>query len=150
MEAESIFVLIPVVAIIGGISVAIAAIISTTKVRELRIRERIAMIEKGLVPPPEVDPDGFDRAMRHHDWSAGRRRERGPGLRRAGVMVLSIGIGMTLLIAVAGGSVRAGIGVGGFLMVIGVALLINSLFEADDRYADLPPGSPAAQTPSQK
>ena len=37
------------------------------RMRELRIRERIAMIEKGLVPPPEVDPAGFDRAMGRYD-----------------------------------------------------------------------------------
>ena len=40
-------------------------------------------------------------------------------------MVLAIGLGMTFLISVAGGSVREGIGVGGFLMIIGVALLMG-------------------------
>jgi len=57
------FWMIPVVAIIGGISVAITSIRAEARLRELRIRERIAMIEKGLVPSPEVDPRGFDRAM---------------------------------------------------------------------------------------
>jgi len=51
----------PIVAIIGAFTTAIVATLSRARVRELEIRERIAMIEKGLVPPPEVDPHGFDR-----------------------------------------------------------------------------------------
>ena len=37
--------------------------LSRARIREFEIRERIAMIEKGLVPPPEKDPDGFDRVL---------------------------------------------------------------------------------------
>jgi len=112
MEPSSMFWFIPIAAILGGISVAIAGIISNTRLREARIRERIAMIEKGLVPPPEVDPAGFDRAMSRHERPG--LGGPGPALRRAGIMILSIGFGLMFLIAVAGGSVRAGIGVGGF------------------------------------
>ena len=138
-------IIIPVVAIIGGISIAIAGILSSARVREARIRERIAMIEKGLVPPPEVDPAGFDRAMSLHE----RPGRGGPGaaLRRAGVMILSIGFGLMFLIAVAGGSVRAGIGVGGFLVMIGLAFLVNSLFEPHGRHTPVPPGPPVPPAP---
>ena len=140
MELGSMIVVIPIVAIIGGISVAIAGIISNTRLREARIRERIAMIEKGLVPPPEVDPAGFDRAMsRHEHRSFGGP---GPALRRAGIMILSIGFGLMFLISVAGGSVRAGVGVGGFLIMIGLAFLVNSLFEPYGRNIPVPPGPP--------
>jgi hypothetical protein len=55
--------LIPVVAILAGCAMAIAKTMAAARVRELEIRERIALIERGLVPPPEVDPSGFDRAM---------------------------------------------------------------------------------------
>lgn len=139
--------LIPIVAIIGGISVAIAATISKGRVRELQIRERIAMIEKGLVPPPEVDPAGFDRAMSQHELSAGPGRGVKSGLRRAGVMVMSVGFGLVLLISVAGGSVRTGIGVGGFLIIVGLAFIVNSLFESQDRHTPVPPRPLAPTTP---
>ena len=56
--------LIPIVAIIGGITVAIVSTIAKGRVRELEIRERIAMIERGMVPPPEADPAGFERSLR--------------------------------------------------------------------------------------
>ena len=145
MEPSSMFWFIPVAAILGGISVAIAGIISNTRLREARIRERIAMIEKGLVPPPEVDPAGFDRAMSRHDRPG--LGGPGPALRRAGIMILSIGFGLMFLIAVAGGTVRAGVGVGGFLVILGLAFLINSLLEPQrDLHTPGPPGPPVPPT----
>ena len=134
-------VLIPVVAIIGGICVGIAGILSSARVREARIRERIAMIEKGLVPPPEVDPAGFDRAMHRHERSGYGGPAR--GLRRAGILVMGVGLGLMFLISVAGGTVRQGIGVGGFLVIVGLAFLVNSLFEPYGRHTPVPPGPPA-------
>ncbi|HEY2906166.1 MAG TPA: hypothetical protein VGJ29_09715 [Vicinamibacterales bacterium] len=128
--------LIPVVAIIGGITVAIVATITKGRIRELEIRERIAMIEKGLVPPPEVDPRGFERVMDRYDrvrqatdapWrnsvSSGRHR-------RAGVTLMGVGFGLMVLISIAGGAPDAGVGVGGFLVVIGLAFFVNSFFDA--------------------
>src|SRR3979409_1290065 len=124
----------------GWAVIAVFSTWSNTRVRELEIRERIAMIEKGLVPPPEVDPAGFDRAMHRHERPGFGGP--GPALRRAGIMILSIGFGLMFLIAVAGGSVRAGIGVGGFLVMIGLAFLVNSLFEPHGRNTSVPPGPP--------
>src|SRR5438105_1099162 len=101
--------LIPIVAIIGAFTTAIIATLSRARVRELEIRERIAMIEKGLVPPPEVDPHGFDRAMDRYD------RLRTPGMRprrhrSAGVTLMGVGFGLMVLIAFAGESPSAAIG----------------------------------------
>ena len=69
------------------------------------MRERIAMIERGLVPPPEVDPRGFDRAMSRYD----RYASAPPGRhRRAGVTLMGVGFGLMVLIGVAGESPRRG------------------------------------------
>ena len=67
-------------------------------------------------------------------------------------MILSIGFGLMFLIAVAGGSVRAGVGVGGFLIMIGLAFLVNSLFEPHGRHtpAPGPPVPPAPYPPRQE
>ena len=56
--------LVPIVAIAGGIMVAIVSTVTKGRIRELEIRERIAMIERGMVPPPEADPAGFERSLR--------------------------------------------------------------------------------------
>jgi hypothetical protein len=124
---DLIWMLVPITAIAGAFGTAIAATRARARVRELEIRERIAMIEKGLMPPPEVDPRGFDRAMAIYDraqWSTSSARHR-----RAGIVLVAIGIGLFLMIGVAGDEPHAGIGVGGFVGVLGLAFLINSLFE---------------------
>src|SRR5262249_29446005 len=99
----------------------------TARVRELEIRERIAMIERGLVPAPEVDPRGFDRAMhrierREYRQGSGRHR-------RPGVTLMGVGFGLIVLIAFTAGEPSVPIGVGGFLVVIGIAFFINSLID---------------------
>jgi len=129
--------LIPIIAIVGAFTTAIIATLSRARVRELEIRERIAMIEKGLVPPPEVDPHGFDKAMDRYD----RYRVRAPRRHRsAGVTLMGVGFGLMVLIAFAGESPSSALGVGGFLVVIGFAFFLNSLF--DNRYDPPMPTSP--------
>ena len=128
--------LIPIVAIIGAFATAIIATLSKARVRELEIRERIAMIEKGLVPPPEVDPRGFDRAMDRYDRLSDLKRSyraRAPRRHRsAGVTLMGVGFGLMVLIAFTGESPSSAIGVGGFLVVIGLAFFLNSLFDRHD------------------
>lgn len=125
MDVETVAVFIPIAGILGGISVAIVGIISRMRLRELRMRERIAMIEKGLVPPPEVDPAGFDRGM-GYGHGGGYVRAR---LRRVGIILMGVGLGLMVLITLTGDTVREAVGVGGFLVILGLAFLINSLFE---------------------
>jgi Flp pilus assembly protein TadB len=120
---------IPITAMVGAFVFAIIQTIMKSRVRELEIRERIALIERGLVPPPEVDPRGFDRAM--HRLERQQVRSGAGRHRRAGVTLIGIGLGLMVLIAFAGGEPGTAIGVGGFLAVIGIAFFINSLI--DDR-----------------
>jgi hypothetical protein len=133
--------LIPIIAIVGGCTIAIVATIAKARVREAEIRERIAMIEKGLVPPPEVDPGAFDRALSRADQIASfRRRRHGSGRhRRTGITLMGIGAGLVVLIGFTSGEISNGLGVGGFIMIIGLAFLINSLFEDPVDYRGAPP-----------
>ena len=125
--------LIPIVGTICAFAFVIVLTLSKARVRELEVRERIAMIERGLVPPPEVDPRGFDRAMYRYE----RHRYRSPGRhRRAGVTLIGVGLGLMMLISVAGGAMNEGIGVGGFFVIMGLAFFVNSLF---DHPAEDPP-----------
>ncbi len=134
--------LIPIVAIIGAFATAIVQSIHRARIRELEIRERIAMIEKGLVPPPEVDPRGFDRAMHRYDrLQVGRGG--GARHRRAGIVLIGVGVGLMVLIGFSGAP-DEGLGVGGFLCVLGLAFLINSLFERREPPAPPTSGSTGA------
>ena len=130
--------LIPIVGTICTFAYVIILTLSKARVRELEVRERIAMIERGLVPPPEVDPRGFDRAML---VMANSRRHRAPGRhRRAGITLMGVGFGLMMLISVAGGAMNEGIGVGGFFVIMGLAFFINGLFDHPaDRFESAPP-----------
>lgn len=133
--------LIPIVGTICTFAYIIVLTLSKARVRELEVRERIAMIERGLVPPPEVDPRGFDRAMQVYD----RTRHRSPGRhRRAGVTLMGVGFGLMMLISVAGGAMNEGVGVGGFFVIMGLAFFINGLFDHPGEFQSAPPPRPLA------
>jgi uncharacterized protein DUF6249 len=135
--------LIPITAIIGAFAFVIVKTLVRARVRELEIRERIAMIERGLVPAPEVDPRGFDRAMGRFER---REYRRGSGRhRRAGVTLMGVGFGLMVLIAFTSNETSVAIGVGGFLVVIGIAFFINSLIDGgsyEPRYVPPSFGAP--------
>jgi hypothetical protein len=128
---------IPLLAISGGFVFLIIRTVLRSRVRELEIRERIAMIERGLVPPPEKDPRGFDRAMLMHQYVVTRRSSPRHRHRRAGVTIMGVGFGLMVLLAFTA-DIQVGLGVGGFLVVLGLAFFVNSLLDGD---SDAPLGA---------
>jgi hypothetical protein len=119
---EVIGFVIPIVAIAAWALLRIVSTVMHARVRELEVRERIAMIEKGMVPPPEVDPNGFEREMTRRDRgvmspSSYRNSCRH---RRVGVTVAFVGLGLMIML-------YPSFRVGGFLLVLGIGFLVNSL-----------------------
>jgi hypothetical protein len=152
---------IPALAIIGSFVYVIVQTLVRARVRELEVRERIAMIERGLVPPPEKDPNGFDRAMdryervrtqfhdRDDDWDW-RPRRSSSRYRSAGVTLMGVGFGLMLLLMFTAGEPNVAVGVGGFLVVMGLAFLVNGLISHRseyDRYPYPPPSRPSSPAP---
>jgi hypothetical protein len=137
---DDLFWLIPISAIVGGIVYAIMKEQAAARLRELEVRERIAMIEKGFIPPPEANPRGFEQAMEAIDQNAasadhpGTRHHRAPERHRsAGITLIGIGLGLMLMLGIAADSPERGIGIGGFVAMIGLASLINGMVERRDR-----------------
>lgn len=149
--------LIPIVAILGSFVYLIIKTLSYSRIRELEIRERIAMVERGLVPPPEVDPRGFDREMDRHERRYARDYARYASRplrhRRSGVTVMGVGFGLMVLIAFAGGDPNVAVGVGGAILILGLAFFINGMLGTSEelpmsygpRYAPPPPPPAPAQ-----
>jgi hypothetical protein len=138
--------LIPIAAIASACVIAVISIVSRTRVRELEIRERIAMIERGLVPAPEVDPRGFDRAMERLDRGISRpRRQPVERNRGAGIALIGIGCGLVVLFTFANDSPRVGFGIGGFLIFLGLSFVVNSLVQRQQNWPASPyPSGPVA------
>ena len=140
---------IPLAAITGWALITLYRMHVAGKAREQVHRERLAMIEKGLVPSPVADPRGFDRAVRRYD----RRPGRGPHRHRsAGVTLVGVGLGLMLMIAFAGNSPQKAVGIGGFVVMLGVAFIINGMFDQRQLDTEIPSGAeppldPAAAPP---
>ena len=124
--------------IIAGVALMIAAMTNRRKVREMEHRERLAMIDRGLMPSPESNPRGFDAAAGLGETPAATpdRRER---YRTAGIMLIGRGIGLMCLIGIAGNSPEIGVGIGGAWVSLGAASLLNYMLlsrrEEDSRAA---------------
>ena len=123
---------IPLAAITGWAVITLYRMHVAGKAREHLHRERLAMIEKGLVPPPESDPTQFERKMDWHPSAAGAR-DRAAGSLRTGLILMAVGIGLALMRYLQAGDAfvgRGGLGAGVFLVVLGIAFLVNAMFEA--------------------
>ena len=123
---------IPIVAITGGITVAIVRAIGRQRVIELAQRERIAAIERGVDPTklPPLNLLGGAEMENILDFT----ERQGTPLRRAqslmigGLVTLFAGVGITifLLVAVSGGDREKAWAVGLIPAFVGAALLISS------------------------
>ena len=123
MDPEEAIVLGFTVLILAGVSVLWMAMINRRRIREMEHRERLAMIDRGLVPPPEVDPVGFEQR-------SGLSRIESPAAvrsRSAGVIMMGLGLGMMVLLTFAAESPEIGVGVGGGFALLGAAFFVNAV-----------------------
>ena len=142
MSPEALTVTVVALVIVSGLAVIWMGMNSRRQIREMEHRERLAMIERGLLPPPELDPGLFDQRLRR-----GRTETQGSvRFRSAGIMMIGLGLAFMLLITFAGGAGEAGVGIGLAFAVLGAAFLVNSvMLNRSQRY--LPPPPPSASVP---
>ena len=104
----------------GGLGVAYYAMWLKSKGREMRHREHMAMIEKGLVPPAVAESAAVG------DWKPAKHR------RDSGIMMICIGIGLVMLFGLGSGNWRS-VWIGGFVAMFGLANLVIALLDDRDR-----------------
>jgi hypothetical protein len=108
--------ILPMMALGGGILMALLAMWRQTAMQEMRHRERLAMIERGLMPPPELDPAAFEASLQRRAPSR---------FTSFGIAVVAVGLGLMLIIGFAGGAPGPAVGVGGAITLLGVAFIIT-------------------------
>jgi hypothetical protein len=121
---EVIFILIlPLAVIIAGVVIIVAGLRHRAKMLELVHKERVAMIERGIVPP-ELGPGGYD--TQRMAQVAGRR-SRSFSL---GIIVMGLGFAFMTLIGIAARAPSEAIGIGGAIAILGAAFIVRSLLTA--------------------
>jgi hypothetical protein len=145
-EIALLAIFINVAVIGGGVLIILMAMYQRGRAREMQHRERLAMIERGLAPSPEQNPAAFD------DAGSLSRRSPATGI---GVVIAAIGFGLTLIIGITANEVEAAIGVGGAIIVLGVAFIV--LGELQRRSPSLarrshpaPPANHSADSPESR
>jgi len=122
--SDNAIVIFLVLSIVAGVLLMIAAMNNRQKVREMEHRERLAMIERGIVPSPETNPAAFEAAIGIGNEPS-RDVDRSQRYRTAGVLLIGLGLGLIFLIGVAAGSPGIGLGIGGAWISLGAASLLN-------------------------
>jgi hypothetical protein len=143
VESEELIVVsLSALGILSGVAVIWMAMQSRRQIREMEHRERLAMIERGLMPAPEVDPGAFERRF------AGTRPPESPGAVRArsgGVTMIALGLAFMFLLTFAAGEPGVGVGIGGAFALLGAGFFINSiLIRRSETYRATPPAHPEA------
>ena len=112
VSTETFAITIPLLAILGGVSIAIVAVIMGGRVKEMQHKERIVAMEKGIPLPEEPKR---------------KKRESYLSNRTGGLVMTLLGIALTIALWTVAGPTG---GVWGLLpLAIGVGLLISSYLE---------------------
>lgn len=142
MRDEEAVVFIMGMIILAGVGLLIATMMNRRRMREMTHRERLAMIDRGLIPSPERDPAGFESAT----GLTARPADAGTRYRTAGVLMIGLGLALMVLITFTSGEAGVGIGVGGGWAILGAASLFN-YFLISRRESDLDRWTPAPRRP---
>jgi hypothetical protein len=111
------------IVVFASLGVLWMAMANRRAVREMEHRERLAMIQRGLLPAPESDPLGFEEAVEAFS-GAGLKSER---WRTAGTLTIGLGIALMILLTFSAGEFSVGFGVGGAFATLGAAILFNGM-----------------------
>jgi hypothetical protein len=117
---------IPIIAIVGGITLGVVKTLGRQRLIELAQQERIAAIQRGvdvskLPPPPNVSLDEDDLYLSGPD----RDRRRAQGLMVGGIITLFVGVGIMAFLSIMNDDHNAW-AVGIIPASVGLALLLSA------------------------
>ena len=133
METGELFAMVFVFGMLAGVFVILMAMRQRSQQLEMQHRERMAMIERGQVPFDA--PHSAQRLIS----PGGRSTATASRYMSLGIIVVAIGLGLMTIVSVAGGAPEAGVGIGGAIVILGLAFIANSLVSRNNPPDALPP-----------
>ncbi len=121
VSEEQVMLIVFSLMVFAGVAVLWLAMSNRRALREMEHRERIALIQAGIVPAPEADPLAFET----HLESASSTLSRKDRWRSAGTLTVGFGVALMVLLSFTG-IPQIGLAVGGAFAVLGASFLLNS------------------------
>ncbi|HET7218974.1 MAG TPA: DUF6249 domain-containing protein [Vicinamibacterales bacterium] len=129
---------------VAGLAVMWMGLQSRRQQLEMQHRERLAMIERGLLPPPELDPEAFERQL---GKGPARETTSSSRWRGAGIMMIGLGLALIFLLSFAAREPYIGLGVGGAFVLLGAAFVVNAMMLTRSPIAQpVPPRPPRPES----
>jgi len=94
MSEETVIFSMFAILVAGGVVVIVSGMRHHGKVLEMAHRERLAMIERGLAPPPELSSSAYGPL-------AQRRAARSTRMLSGGIMTVGLGLGVAMVLGFA-------------------------------------------------
>ena len=138
MDMEQLFALVFVMGMVAGVVVILMAMRRRSQFLEMQHRERMAMIERGM--PLQNEPDPLRTMVKRRAAGAGSSRSM-----TLGIVIVAVGLGLMSIVGIAAGTPDVGIGIGGAIMIVGTAFIINSIVSRN--MAPAQPETPATPPP---
>lgn len=132
MQPEELFAIVFIMVVLAGVSIVIMGLRQRSHQLEMQHRERMAMIERGIVPAPETVGTGSHRLA---DAAGSRSLS-------LGIVTVAAGLGLMTLIGVAFGEAEVGVGVGGAIAILGAAFIVRSQVVRPASHVSAPPSLP--------
>jgi hypothetical protein len=136
MTSEELFVMVVLVAMGSGVLIVVLGLRQRAHQLELAHRERMAMIDRGLVPSPESNPAHAAWAGQASPPQPSSRLEGGhnPGAASQrsmtlGIVIVAIGLGFMVLIGIAAQTPSVAVGVGGAITIVGLSFIVIALIK---------------------
>lgn len=138
MQSEELFALVFVVVVFSGVFIVFQGLRQRSLQLEMRHKERLAMIERGLLPTD------VERRL-SGPVASPARTAKPPRSLSVGIVFIAVGFGLMTLIGIAAEAPQAAIGWGGAIVIIGVAFIVISFVTGrpeaaagDTRFPDEP------------
>lgn len=127
MNSELVLILvIAVIAIVAGVIIIVMGLRQRSMHLELMHRERMAMIERGMAPPPEMVAADRVLPQQSSEMYGSVRSVASRAQLTFGIVLIGAGLAFMTVIGIAADSPAVALGLGGAIVIFGMALIVIS------------------------